>query len=156
MNRIIKSIILFAGLIATAGVSSGQNWRAVQDPSGITWGRIRIVNESANVSNWSISNCRPAVSSTETVAVTSQELNWDGVVHAGETYYVWVYGVAISTVNIANADGGASAYVGEHALASDGDGELVITIAADGAVTTMIESASYIAPNYSGDFDPTK
>lgn len=136
--------------------SLGQSWRGVQDADGCTWARVKFVNTSDQPSSWAVWNGRAAVDSTVDTAVTDQEQNWDGVVNPGETRYVWIYGVLAGDVNIANTDGGPSAlYPGANTPVDGADGELAVTIATDGTVTTSIEAgASYEIPTHTGNFDP--
>jgi hypothetical protein len=135
-----------------AGVFA-EYWLGVLDAEGRTWARIKFVNQSASPSNWAISNCRAAVSSDEAAASTDAVADWDGVVDAGATEYVWIYGFLSGDVSVDSADGGASAFNGVASPAGDGaSGEWVITIANDGSVTASIDTVvPYGVPSVTGD-----
>jgi len=141
-------IIVFA--ITSLPVQAA-TWLAVQDSSGVTWARALIINDSEADSNWSLSGCRTAVASDADTAEVDPEFDWDGVVAAGTSQYVWIYGKEISEVNIANADGDASAYLGSELLDESGDGELVILVSEEGTSSVSVEaSESYASPIVSG------
>lgn len=141
-------IIVFA---ITAHSVQAATWLALQDSSGVTWARALIINNSDADSNWSLSGCRTAVASTADSAEVDQEFDWDGVVEAGTSQYVWIYGRDIDEVNIANADGDASAYLGSAVLDGAGDGELVIEVSEAGTSSVTVEAgASYASPIVTG------
>lgn len=141
-------IIVFA--ISATSVRAA-TWLGVEDSSGFTWARALIVNNSDVDSNWSLSGCRTAVSSDADMATVDAEFDWDGVVAAGSSEYVWVYGRDISEINVANADGDASAYLGSELLDASGDGELVIVVSAEGISSVSVEAVdSYAAPIVTG------
>ena len=158
ITRLGRLFCLFAGtlgLVAGAVDASAQSWRGVSSVDGITWARVLIVNNSPDVSNWGLWNCRTAVDSSGTTALTDQELNWDGVVNPGETRYVWVYSTAFVDVNIGSAGGTDTGLQTSDAMVDSGDSDLVITIAADGTMTSSLAAgATYDAPTHSGSFDP--
>jgi hypothetical protein len=149
-SRFAAAVLAVALGIVTMAADAA-TWRGVTDDSGLTWARIRIVNASGQDSNWSISNCRTAINAGHDAAVTDASLNWNGVVAAGASTYVWVYGVLNGDVLLDNADGGASALAVAASPVDGGDGEWVVSIAADGSVTTYIEAAaSYGIPSRTG------
>jgi hypothetical protein len=150
MNRAIRGL-LFVLITLVASAVQASSWLAIEDSSGVTWARVLIVNNSESDSNWSLSGCRTAVASDAESAETDAEFDWDGVVEAGTSEYVWVYGSEISEINIANADGDASAFLGSELLDAAGDGELVIAVSAEGTSSVAVEAgASYSAPVVSG------
>ena len=127
-------------------------WQSAQDESGCTWARALIVNDSAADSNWSLSGCRTATSSDADAATIDPLVDWDGIVEAGTSEYVWVYGTGIGDISIANADGDASAYLGSAPLDDIRDGELVIVVSSDGTSSVSVEIASaYAAPAVTGE-----
>lgn len=143
----VMIVVLALGLGGASG--SAQTWRAAQDARGWTWARVTFVNQSTNASNWTVWNCRAAVSSSATAATIDPVLNWDGVVNPGETHYVWIYvmGAFSDEAHIDSGDGGASSYRGAYTPSLAGDGEWVITLATDSTVTaTLVPGASYEAP----------
>jgi hypothetical protein len=147
----VMAAVAIAMVITGAAASHAADWRGATDASGLTWARIRIDNQSAQASNWSISNCRTATSAGHDAAVTDASLNWNGVAAPGASTYVWVYGVLSGDVLLDNADGGASALAVAASPVDGGDGEWVVSIAADGSVTTYIEAAaSYGIPSRTG------
>jgi len=150
MNRVLRGV-LFVLITLVASAVQAASWLAIEDSSGVTWARVLIVNDSETDSNWSLSGCRTAVASDAETAETDAEFDWDGVVEAGTSEYVWVYGSEISEINIANADGDASAFIGSELLDAAGDGELVIAIATDGTSSVAVEAgAAYSAPVVTG------
>lgn len=150
-TRSLATALAAIVLSVAAMTANATAWRGITDESGLTWARIRIVNQSSHVSNWSISNCRTATSSGPAAALTDSVLNWNGAVGAGESTYVWVYGVLDSAVYLDNADGGNSAYGAASEPIEGADGEWVVSIAPDGTVSTFIEPVNpYGLPNQSG------
>jgi hypothetical protein len=147
----IAAFVIFGFTVAP---SFGESWRGVRDATGCTWARVKFVNNSSQVSNWIFGQCRVARNSTAASAVTDQSFDGDGAVDPGATRYVWVYGVLSGDVEIANADGGISAYRGAYTPSNTGDGELVVTVAEDGTVSAHLEAAAYTIPAHSGNFDP--
>lgn len=148
MSRIhgmVFAIFALAALLV-CGNADAAGWQGVLDPDGFTWARIRIVNLTAEPSNWSISGGRTAVASDVTAAIVDPELDWDGVVEPNTSEYVWVYGESIEDIRIANADGGTSAYLGQALPVADGDGELVIVVAADGTSSVTVEPVASCEP----------
>jgi len=126
------------------------SWRGVADGNGYTWARIKFVNLSANDTAWILSNCRAAISSTESAADTDASSDWSGTVPAGAQVYVWVFGYEGIDATVASAGGTESGYNASAQPDAGGDGEWVITIAADGNVTGAIEPASYGLPSQTG------
>lgn len=140
-----------AAFAVCAGSAGASEWRGVVDGAGFTWARVRIVNLGAEASNWSISGARTALASDAYTADVDASLDWDGAVAAGSSEIVWVYGRAADLVTVANADGGTSAFYGQAAIVAGADGELVITVAADGTSIATIEPAdAYGAPAVTG------
>lgn len=158
MNKILRNavalLIVANGIsLMTASANAQTSWRSVTDAGGCTWARVQFVNQSAQTTYWVIWNGRAAIDSTDTSAVTDSDYDWDGVVNAGETRYVWVYGFGISgaSPNIGSASGTVGGYQGTNTLTDAGDGEWVVTIAADGTVTAAVApGAVYDAPSRSG------
>lgn len=153
MKRSVLMVLMFVIVLGASVVAThAADWRAVVDGNGCVWARVFFVNNSAADSNWIIRNCRTAISSSDSAAVTDAELDWDGVVPAGAMMPVWVYGfLQEAYIDVANADGGASTYDGSATLVEEGDGELVITIAVDGTVSVEVQAVTpYGAPSQSG------
>ena len=154
-SQLKRNVALFVTVLALGlGTASafGQTWRAVQDSGGWTWARVTFVNQSTNTSNWAVWNCRASVSSSATAATTDPVLNWDGVVNAGETRYVWLYvmGAFGDDAHIDSGDGGGSSYRGAFQPSPAGDSEWVITIATDSSVSAVLApGAAYSAPVHS-------
>ena len=149
--RMCGLILLFVSLVFVSETFA-QSWRSVDDSEGCTWARVIVVNQSEVDSNWSLSGCRTAVASGADTATVDAEFDWDGVVEAGTSEYVWIYGSGIGEINIANADGDASAFLGAETLDAIGGGELTIVIAADGTSSVSVEEASaYTAPIVVGE-----
>jgi hypothetical protein len=154
----LSVFVFMLALDLCAAPGFAQTWRAMQDAKGWTWARVTFVNESTNVSNWTVWNCRTAVTSTVDRATSHPRLNWDGVVNPEETQIVWVYVMdAFSEdVHIDNADGGPSAYRGAYTPSLTGDSEWVIMITTDSTVRArLVTGAAYEAPIHTGSYlDP--
>lgn len=137
-------------LVMTVGVFAS-GWLSVYDSTGITWARIKFVNESSDASNWAVWNCRTAVYSDAGYAQTDAVADWDGIVNAGEIQYVWVYGFLDSEVYIANTDGDESSHQAVASLDPNGSSEWVVTIHSDRTVTSTLEPVQpYGAPAQEG------
>ncbi len=125
--------------------------RGVLDAEGFTWARVAIVNNSEADSNWSVSGGRTAIASTDSSAEVDQQFDWDGVVAAGSSEYVWVYGRDLTEVVVANADGGVAEFYGTTAVDGAGDGEIVIVVNADGTTAVSVEASdAYASPSVTG------
>jgi hypothetical protein len=147
MKKYIVALCLGLGICASA---QAQGWLAVTDAEGVTWARIKIVNGSGEDASWVVSNGRTAVASTSGAAETDAGADWDGVVAAGSTEYVWVYGLPGGDINVTTSGGTASGYHAHATPESSGDGEWVIAVDAAGDVTGAIEPASYDVPSHTG------
>lgn len=147
--RTILIGLALAAMIACPD-SWAQTWLGVPDAAGCTWARVKIVNLSTNEVDWAISNCRTAIESTDNSVVTDAFRDWDGVVPAGEARYVWIYGLLSGEINMATAGGTATGYSGYIAPSDAGNGELVLTVDANGAVAALVEPATYDVPTRSG------
>lgn len=146
-----KFVGCFIMVLTAALAVHAATWSGIQDSAGFTWARVLIINDSDADSNWSISGGRTAVQSDADNAEVDQSTDWDGRVPAGQTVYVWVYGIDLSSVTIANADGGDASYLGEFTLDAAGDGEAVIVVNADGTTSVdVVASESYAAPFVTG------
>ena len=88
--------------------------------------------------------------STETAADTDASSDWSGTVPAGAQVYVWVFGYEGIDATVASAGGTESGYNASAQPDESGDGEWVITIAADGNVSGNTELSSYGLPNQTG------
>ena len=133
-----------------AGSAGAAGWRGTTDANNCVWARIRIDNLSSNDTTWVISNARSALASSADAAATDAQLDWDGVVPAGASSYIWVYGHISSEVTVGTADGTVTGYHAAALPESAGDGEWVITVDAAGSVTGILEPASYGVPSRSG------
>lgn len=139
-------------LVCCVATARARTWLGVQDQDGRTWARVKFVNLSASDSHWAIWNCRTAVASAADAAEVNPQMDWDGTVEANSEEVVWVYGVLFGDVQIANADGGASEFRAAVAPSAEGDAELVITIAEDGAVSLSVEAVeAYGVPAVTGE-----
>lgn len=138
-------------LLAASMSAQAAEWRGITDSEGFTWARVLIVNNSAQVSTWSISNCRTARVSADNSADVHPQSNWDGKVEAGLVEYVWVYARNLADVLIVNADGGDAQFMETFSPAEQGDGEIVLIIAADGSLSSAaVEPALYELPVVTG------
>jgi len=149
MKILTYSIWIFVFAISALS-SQAATWLGVQDSSGCTWARVKIINDSTSDSSWIISNCRTAVASGQNSAETDSNQDWSGLVSAGTTAYVWIYGVSAGEVSIASAGGTESGYNAVATTDEAGDGEWVITVDAEGTVSGGIVTASYGLPSQSG------
>jgi len=151
-NRIMGFAMALAAIAVcmTSLSSEAATWRGATDSQGVTWARIKFVNQSGHASNWSISNCRTTTSAGQGAAATDAAKDWNGVVAPGSTAYVWVYAVD-GDVLMDNADGGSSAYNAAASPMDGADAEWVVTIGADGTVESSLELAdAYQVPVRTG------
>jgi hypothetical protein len=146
-SSLVVVVALAGAALMSLAATASAAWRGVTDAQGCTWARVRIVNDSSTDSNWSLSNCRTAVESTETTATVDADSDWSGLVPAGTETVVWVYGQDLVQVNVANADGGTSSYFNQASILEGGDGELVILVGNDGSPLVSIEPTdAYTVP----------
>lgn len=142
---------LWLALLVVCSSAHAATLLGVTDAEGFTWARVAIVNNSETDSNWSISGGRTAIASTDSAAEVDAQFDWDGVVAAGSSEYVWVYGRDLAEVVIANADGGVAEFYGTTAVDGAGDGEVVVVVNADGTTAVSVEAVdAYSAPAVTG------
>jgi hypothetical protein len=146
----LTSAIQAQSIFTDNGTAPVLPWRGVVDDGGATWARIKIVNSSAEDTAWTFSNCRTAIAAASDTAETDAELDWEGLVPAGSTATVWVYGLLSGQINVATADGTVSGFYGLKETDPLGNNEWVIMVDADGAVTDQMDPASYDLPLQTG------
>ena len=154
MKKVLSGLVFVLIALFAASVQAA-TWHGITDENGLTWARLKIVNESASDSSWIVSNCRTAIASDQDAAETDASQDWSGLVAAGATAYVWVYGDSAGEISVASAGGTESGYNIDVATDAAGDGELVITVDADGAVTGDIVTSSYDLPSQVGTLPET-
>jgi hypothetical protein len=148
--NVVRAIVFSCLVYGAVESASAATWRGVQEASGCSWARIKISNNSDVETTWTISNCRTATASASDAAETDAEQDWNGVVAANSTAYVWVYGLISGDINVSTAGGTVSGYNGSASLDYAGDGEWAITVDALGNVTADVEAATYSVPAHVG------
>lgn len=161
MKIVLRRIGLWVFACVLCGLltsTSYANCRGVMDTNGTMWVRIKLENSSPSPVTFAIWDCRTAVDSTDTTAVTDFSGGPGPTVNPGETRVVWLYGgvvsvdadtgeVTTSDLDIKIASQDAITYSGSCTPQDGADGEWVVTIAADGSMSESLElGATYVVP----------